>query len=88
MEWFKSLTSTCNRIQLKNNYLKADQFTTGQAIWLNRGIIDATIDKNELIADAAAQVVFLNGPQLFHGMYFNNNNIFEVVHVTGTWFIL
>ncbi len=61
--------------QIRNNYLKVTS-TIGQALWLNRGITDVTIDKNEMIGgSSSSQVIFMNGPQSFAGMYFTNNKV-------------
>ncbi len=74
----QTLTTTLSSVQLKNNYLKVTS-TNGQALWFNRGITDVTIDKNEMVGGTSStQVIFLNGPQSFAGMYLTNNNILGV----------
>jgi len=71
----QTLTSTLSFVQIRNNYIKVTS-TNGQGLWLNRGIMDLTIDKNELIGGTAStQIIFMNGPQSFAGLYFTNNNV-------------
>ena len=71
----QTLTAILSNVQLRNNFLQVTS-TNGQGLWFNRGITDVTIDKNEFIGGTAStQIIFLNGPQSFAGMYLTNNNI-------------
>jgi len=64
-----------NNMQIVNN--RFSNFSAA-AVWMNRGGSDITIDKNVMDGSNLAgggQVVFMNGPQLFNGIFVTNNNI-------------
>ncbi len=63
------------------------QVTSGTfaALFLNKNAIDSTIDQNVFVASAtSSQTVFLDGPDLFHGLYFTNNNVLRNGALGGT----
>ncbi len=79
----QTLTATLSGVQSKNNYLKVTS-TNGQALWLNRGVTDLTVDKNDLVGGTtSSQVVFMNGPQSFAGLFFTNNNVSGTTSAAG-----
>ena len=76
-------TGPNNNMQIVNNIFTA--YST-QAIWMNRGGLDITIDKNVMDGTnipGGSQVIFMNGPQLYHGLFITNNNIVNNPNRTG-----
>ncbi|MGB4849703.1 MAG: SprB repeat-containing protein, partial [Saprospiraceae bacterium] len=69
-------TAGLTNVQIRNNYVKVATGFTAPAVFLNRGMTDATFDKNEFIAaSGSTQCIQTNGPQTYHGLYFTNNNV-------------
>lgn len=81
----ESTTGATDGLQLLNNYVEVASGFTASALFLNKSAIDSDIDKNEFVADAGStQAVFLDGPDLFHGLHFTNNNVLRSGALGGT----
>ncbi|HNE30155.1 MAG TPA: cyclic nucleotide-binding domain-containing protein, partial [Saprospiraceae bacterium] len=71
-------------LQLKNNYIAVSS-GSGAALWLNKNAIDANIENNEFTgATGSTQVVYFDGGDQFHGLYFRNNNVLRSGAVGNT----
>ena len=72
-----------NNMQIVNNRFSG--YST-QAIWLNRGGTDMTIDKNVMDGSniaSGSQAIFFNGPQDYSGLYFTNNQVINNTNRAG-----
>ena len=74
-----------SNINIKNNYVAISSGNTASVMYLNKGITDATIDKNEFVgASSGGGAIHFDGPDLFHGLYFTNNNVKRSTTSGGT----
>jgi Ca2+-binding RTX toxin-like protein len=79
-----SSSGPINALQFRNNVVTV---TSGSIdpVFLNDTSIDSTFDKNEFVATSAStHAFFMDATDVYHGLYFTNNNVLRTGGIGGT----